>query len=164
MPLHSSQKGLGVFVLLTTLVGLLAAIFPLSSSLKPLRPELLCLLVIYWVIWAPQKVGILYAWLVGLVQDIVEGVVWGGHAMALALVAYVCVVSYQRIRSYSVWHQSLWVFVLVGVHQVVVNWIQGLAGYHSPAQVLLLSILSSAMFWPLLFICLRQLQRLYRVH
>lgn len=163
MPQTSQGAGLLVLVFVTSLVGLLAAIFPVSESYKTLRPEFVCLLVIYWVTAAPQRLGVFYAWGIGMVQDLVEGVVWGAHGMALVLVAYVCLLSYQRIRNYSVWHQSLWVFILVGVHQVVVNWGQGMQGYHSDAKGLLLSIFCSAFFWPILFLGVRKLQRTYRI-
>ncbi len=163
MPHTAAGPGLHILVLITSLFGLLAAIFPVAESYKTMRPEFLCLLVIYWITASPQRLGVVYAWGVGMAQDIIEGVVWGAHGMALALVAYVCLVSYQRIRNYSVWHQSLWVFILVGAHQVIVNWIQGMLGYHSDAQGLLLSIFSSAFFWPILFLGLRRLQRVYRV-
>lgn len=135
----------------------------MSPSYSSLRPELVCLLVIYWVTNLPQYMGVIYAWSVGLAQDVIAGGVWGGHAMALAIVAYICLVSFQRIKNYSVWHQSLWVFILVGLHQVIVNWIQGLLGYRSDPFHVILSTTISAMFWPVLYIGVTRIRFIYRM-
>jgi len=147
---------------LSLVAGIFVSIFPLPASVSGLRPELLCLLVVYWVTTAPQYFGVFFAWMVGMVQDVVEGVTWGGHASALAIVAYICLVAYQRIKNYSVWHQTLWVFVLVGFHQVMVNWVQGLAGYRATPMELILSTSVSALFWPALFYCITRIRHIYR--
>jgi rod shape-determining protein MreD len=145
------------------LLALLIAIYPLSPATAVYRPEILCLVVIYWVLHSPHQFGVGIAWLVGLMQDLVEDGVWGGHALALALVAYICLMSYQRLRSYSIGQQTFWIFVFVGLHQLFVNWIQGLDGYGGPARHMVLSALVSAACWPLLVICMRRVQRRYRV-
>lgn len=140
-----------LFLLLTSLlVSLFVAIYPLPENIGYLRPEVTCLVVIYWIMRSPHTLGLIFAFAVGLLQDMLELTVWGAHALALTMLAYICLMSYQRIRNYSVWHQSLWILVLVGIHQIVVNWVQSLAGYRSPAHLLLLSSVMSALCWPLL--------------
>jgi len=155
----------GFYTLLgiSILLALFIAVYPLSSTYTGLRPEFLCLVIIYWVTNTPQHVGVVYAWGLGILLDILEGVTWGAHGMAFAIVAYICLVSYQRIKNYSVWHQSLWVFVLVGCHQVIVNWLQGLAGYQAIPIDLILSTTVSALCWPLVYFCINRMRFLYRV-
>jgi len=121
------------------------------------------MLVVYWIMHSPQHIGMTFAWCVGLFQDIAEVTVWGAHAMALTILAYICLMSYQRIRNYSVWHQSLWIFVLVGTHQVVVNWVQGIAGYRTPVHLLLLPTIMSALCWPLMSFMLHRIRLRYRL-
>lgn len=152
-----------VLLLVSLVISLLVAIYPLPPSWAAYRPELLCLVVIYWVLHRPDQVGVGIAWGVGLIQDIVEDSVWGGHALALAFVAYVCLMSYRRLRSYSLSQQTFWVFVFVGIHQLFVNWMQGLDGYGSPARFMTISALVTAAFWPILVICLHLVQRRYRL-
>ena len=148
-------------VTVSFIVAMLLAVYPLSVKLSVFRPEFVCLLVIYWVMYSPHLMGMRYAWLMGFCQDVIEGYVWGAHAMSLGIIAYICLVSYQRIRSYSVWHQAIWVFVLVGVHQVICDWVQGLAGYTMSLASLLLPTVISALFWPLLILCFSRLRRAY---
>lgn len=145
------------------LLALLIQVFPLPHAYSLLRPEVACLVILYWVIFVPEHVGVTVAFFAGLLQDVVEGAVWGAHAIALALLAYICLVSYRRIRNYSVWHQALWVFVLVGVHQVIVNWVQGMAGYQSPVSHVLVPTAMSALCWPLVSYYLNRVRRHYRL-
>jgi len=152
-----------VVLVISLLIGLLIAVFPLPTDIAYLRPEVVCMLVAYWVMQSPQHLGMFFAWSVGLVQDIVEATVWGAHALALTLLAYICLMSYQRIRNYSVWHQSMWIFILVGTHQVVVNWVQGIAGYRSPTQLLLLPTIMSALCWPLIVFIFHRIRVRYRL-
>lgn len=151
-------------VFATFIVGLIVAIYPVPSNYALLRPEFLCLFVVYWVTHTPQYFGVFIAWTAGMIQDLAEGVVWGAHAVALSIVAYICLVAYQRIKSYSVWHQSLWVFILVGFHQVMANWVLGLAGYKGEPLDLIVSTTVSALFWPLIFFCISRIRLHYRMY
>ena len=147
---------------ISLLLGMLVAVFPMSNQFSLLRPELVCLLVIYWIMSAPQHFGVVFAWLIGLLQDFIEGTVWGGHALALSVIAYICLVSYQRIRNYAIWQQTVWVFIFVGTHQVIVNWVQGLSGYHAAVHMLLLPAVVSALCWPVVVWALQHLRLNYR--
>lgn len=159
-----SRAGLlATVVLLSLFLATILNVYPLSHAVSFLRPEFLCLIVIYWIVSIPHHIGVVFAWSTGLFQDIVEGTVWGAHALALTLLAYICLLSWQRIRSYSIWQQSMWVFILVGMHQVVVSWIQGLAGYQNPIHLLLLPTIVSACVWPILFLSLQSVRLRYRL-
>lgn len=158
--------GTGFYILIFTsfLLAFFVAIFPFSGVVLSLRPELICVLVIYWTITHPQNIGVLCAWGIGLSQDLVEGVTWGAHALALAIVAYICLAAHLRMKNYSIWHQSLWVFVLIGFHQVIVNWVQGLSGYKSTPADILVSTTISALLWPLVLFIMGRIRRTYQTH
>ena len=136
-------------------LGLLLAVYPLPSHYAWFRPEFIALLSIFFALYHPYRFGVLSAWAIGLIQDIAVGGVWGAHALAQAFVVYVCLCSYQRLQSYGVVQQTLWVFVLVGLHQMGVNWVQGLDGYIAPAQMIVLPALVTALCWPLLAVLLK---------
>lgn len=148
---------------ISLLLALLVAVYPLSPAVSVYRPELLCLVVIYWALYSPHQIGVGVAWCLGLLQDLVEDAVWGGHALALALVAYIGAMSYRRLRTYSMSQQAFWIFVFVGIHQIFVNWIQGLNGYAAPARYLIASALVSTVCWPLLVLLMRIVQQRYRI-
>ncbi len=150
-------------IVLTFFVALLLSVFPIGSGNAWLRPEFVCLLVIYWVLALPQQSSLLFIWLLGCLQDLLEGAALGQHAMALMVVAYVCLLSYQRMRNYSLWYQTFLVFVLVGLHQLVDNWVHSLQGGAAHTLVFLLPAFTSALFWPLLWMWLERLRIYHRV-
>lgn len=139
-------------------IALMLSIFPLPFHWSWFRPEFVALVMIYWVVTLPQHVGIGFAWCVGLIQDVVENALLGQHALALVPVAYVCLLSYQRIRSYALWQQSGWVFILVGLHQLFWNWIHSITGKDSQPLIFLVPALVSALIWPLVVILLEWLR------
>ena len=156
----------GVVALLAAasiLLALLISIVDLPQQYVWLRPEVVCLVVLYWVLYTPQSFGLGIAWLVGLAQDVVEASVCGAHALALCLVAYVVQSSYQRLCAHSPWQQCFWIFVLVGLHQIFVNWMQGLDGFAGPISFVMLPTIISALCWPLLVRVLHQLRGHYHL-
>lgn len=139
-------------------VALLLNVAPLPHGWAWFRPEFVTLLVIYWVMALPDRVGVGAAFLTGLVQDTVENATLGQHALALVAVAYVCVLSYQRIRNYALWQQSAWVFVLVGIHQLFWNWVHSIAGPAAQSLIFLVPALVSALIWPVVLITMEWLR------
>lgn len=148
---------------LTIALSLLVSIFPKPLILNTLQPELVCLFVIYWIFSVPQHLGLSFAVLVGFIQDLVEQTLWGSHSIALAVTAYICLTSYQRMISYSVWHQSLWIFVLVGVYQVLAAWLQGLAGYEMRLMLIVLPVIVTSLLWPVLTLSMLRIRKRFGV-
>jgi rod shape-determining protein MreD len=139
-------------VVLSFAAAMLLSVVSLPADWAWFRPEFVALLVIYWVMAMPEQLGVAMAFTVGLVQDIVENAIPGQHALALVAVAYVCLLSYQRIRNYALWQQSAWVFILIGIHQLFWNWAHSLTGPAAQPLIFLVPALVSALLWPLLLV------------
>ncbi|MFT7562142.1 MAG: rod shape-determining protein MreD [Flavobacteriales bacterium] len=150
-------------VTLTIILAYFGSIYPIATEYQILRPELVCLLVIYWVMSVPLHLGVSFAFFVGLFQDLIEQSVWGAHALALTFVAYFCARSYKRIKGLAVWQQSVWVFVLVGMHQVLVNIVLGFAGYNTAPRDLLISVVVTSLTWPVLMLVILRVRLAYRM-
>tara|TARA_R110002072_G_scaffold2252_4_gene18639 strand:- start:7016 stop:7516 length:501 start_codon:yes stop_codon:yes gene_type:complete len=128
-----------------------------------LRPDWVLLVLIYWVIALPQRVGILTGWLLGLMVDVLLGTLLGQHAFVFMVVAYVSSNLYQRLRMFAVWQQSLVVFALVGIAQLMNFWIENLVGPKDWSLWMLLPAVMSALVWPWMFLLLRFLRRFFGV-
>lgn len=144
-------------------VALVLAILPLPGWLQWGRPEWVALVLIYWVIALPHRVGLLTAVLLGIVVDALEGAVLGQNALAMIVVAALALTLYQRLRVYNLWQQSAVVFVLVGIEQMICQWVQTLHGAGATSLMFLLPALSSALLWPFVLHSLRGARRRYRV-
>jgi rod shape-determining protein MreD len=144
-------------------VALTLAILPFPLWLQWGRPEWVALTLIYWAIALPERVGIATALVLGIGLDILEGAVLGQNAFGLVVVVLLSLVMYQRLRVYSLWQQSAVVFILVGINQLICQWVQNLEGMGATSTLFLLPALSSALLWPVILHFLRGLRREYRV-
>lgn len=145
------------------LLAFVLAVLPLPQWLLWARPEWLALVLIYWTIALPHRVGLLTALLLGVMLDTVEGAVLGQNAFALVVVAGLAVVLYQRLRVFGLWQQAAVVFVIVGVNQLICQWVQNLQSVGAGSLLFLLPALSSALLWPVVLLTLRGVRRSYRV-
>lgn len=150
-------------IALSLIAAELLNILPLPLWAQWGRPELLALVLIYWVIAVPERVGIVVAWCVGFTQDIVEGAPLGQNALALSILAYLSLLLYQRLRMFTPLQQAGVIFMLVGLNQLLCNWVQTLTGAVTPDLLFLFPALVSALIWPLLSEFLRLLRRAYMV-
>lgn len=155
-------QGYGI-ILLTFLVAYVLAVIPLPAWLIWARPEWVALVLVYWTIALPHRVGIATGLLLGLGLDVLEGAVLGQNALALIAVALLSLVLYQRLRVYSLWQQASVVFMLVGINQLICQWVQNLQGVGAGSLLFLLPAVTSALLWPLALHVLRGLRRRYRV-
>ncbi len=151
-------------ILLSFLVAYVLAVLALPQWLLWGRPEWVALAVIYWTIALPHRVGIATALLLGIGLDVLEGAVIGQNTFALVVVALLSLVLYQRLRVYSLVQQAGVVFVLIGINQLICQWVQNLEGVGAPTLLFLLPAFSSALLWPVVLLILRGLRRHYRVN
>ncbi|UTA48807.1 rod shape-determining protein MreD [Simiduia sp. 21SJ11W-1] len=143
-------------------VALLLAVWPMGLF-SQYRPAWVVLVCVYWILALPYRFGLGALCTVGLVQDVITGSLLGYHALSLVLIGYVCLLSYQRLRNYAPWQQAGWLFVLVGMHQVVGNWVNSLSGHEYQGLGFLWPAFTSALCWPLLYKLQQVVRRRYRV-
>lgn len=153
----------GWIIAATLLLALWLSILPLPEWARWARPEWVALVLIYWVIALPQRIGVGMAWLTGIVLDLVEGAPLGQNALALAVIAYLSLILYQRLRMYAAWQQAGVIFVLIGINQLLCHWVQTMTARVVPTLMFLFPALVSALLWPSVFMLLRFIRRRYRI-
>lgn len=150
-------------IVVSFFVAFVLAVLPMPQWLMWARPEWVALILIYWAIALPHRVGILTALALGVMLDALEGALLGQNAFSLVVVAVLCQTLYQRLRVFSVLQQAGTVFVVIGINQLVCQWVQNLEGIGSPSLLFLLPAVSSALLWPVVLHILRRLRRHYWV-
>jgi len=150
-------------VICSLLLAMVLAVLPMKQPLAWLRPEWTALVLLYWAIALPERVGVFTAAAVGLALDVLEGAVLGQNILALSLAVLLAHLLYERLRVFSGLQQSLVLFVLIGMHQLLSHWVQTLEGAGAGNALFLLPALSSALLWPPLMLCLRAVRRYYEV-
>jgi rod shape-determining protein MreD len=79
----------------SVLVALLLGLLPLPAWLQPFRPYWLALVIAYWLIEAPDRIGLGIAFAAGLAADLAFGGLLGEQALRLTVLAFIV----QRFRS-----------------------------------------------------------------
>jgi rod shape-determining protein MreD len=159
------QGAHGIWVIvLSFLVAYLLAIVPFPEWAMNYRPEWVPMVLIYWVMALPYRMGIGSAWVAGIMLDILEGSVLGLNAVSLVIIAYVTLSLHQRLRMFSSIQQSGLVLALVGLNLVLCHWLQIMTTQSANVNLMfLMSALTSAAIWPSLFHSLRQIRRRFAV-
>ena len=159
------EKSNGVWVIiLSFFLAYLLAIVPFPEWAMNYRPEWVPMVLIYWVMALPYRVGIGSAWCAGLILDILKGSVLGLNAIGLVIVAYVTSSIHLRFRMFSSIQQSGLVLVLLGINLFLSHWLEVIAGYTTASDMMfIMGALTSAVLWPALFQLLRQIRRGFEV-
>lgn len=157
----SPQVNLYFIMAFSFLVALVLSVYPLPMDMRWWRPEFVLVVAIYWIFFMPLTVSFTLLCALGLFQDLLEGVPFGQHSLGLVIVAYICILSYQRVSNFSIWRQSGWIFVLVGIAQLTDNWVQGMAGRPLSGAQFLYPALTSALLWPVCYGWLNKMSHRY---
>ena len=76
-----------------------AAVVGLAGS--AIKPDFVALVVLYWCIQQPRKVGFTAALLLGLVMDVADGSLFGQHALAYSMLAFAGIVLHRRVQTFT---------------------------------------------------------------
>ena len=149
----------GFIIVMSVMLAMILMLIPLSESWRFLRPEWVLLTLMYWAMALPRRVGVGYAWLVGLFMDVLLGGTLGVLAFAYALVIYLILHFHLQLRQFPLWQQALSLMSLILlVHIVTVVMTTKVTGWHAwlPAIV-------STVLWPFIHIFLRGVRRTFHV-
>ncbi len=157
-------KGFSTIVILwiTFIIALLLNILPLPYQLKWLMPNWLALVLIYWIVFIPKLVGVVFTFILGIFIDLLLGNLLGITSLSLIPVAFFSDLLCFRFKSFNMWQQFLMVAVLVGISQLIKLWIQ-LYLHHPPANMLYWAVVPmSTIAWPLVCAFLHLFQKVIK--
>jgi rod shape-determining protein MreD len=89
------------------LLALLLGLVPLPETLQPFRPYWLALVLAYWILEEPDKIGVGAAFVVGLIGDLVFGGLLGEQAMRLVILAFILDRVRPRMRFFPLSQQAV---------------------------------------------------------
>ncbi len=151
-----------VTIVITFIIALILNVVPGPVWAEPFRPDWVGLILIYWCLATPTRVGVGSGWMAGLALDVLYGSLLGQNALAKALVAYLAVKFHLQLRMFPRWQQAVSVLILLAINQLIVIWIRGAVGQAPDSLSYWLSSIVGMLIWPWLFVILRDVRR--RVH
>ncbi len=155
----SSERHETIIALAIFLVALLLTILPLPEAVRFMRPQWASLALIFWVMAAPDRFGIITAWLLGITVDLLLNSLLGLHALSFAIIAFIMLRLHKQFRVFPLWQQSAIVLGLLLLERFITVWTTGFAGQPAPPGLHWLAPFVGALLWPWTHIVLRDLQR-----
>jgi rod shape-determining protein MreD len=149
MPRGSDQLLLPVnpmFIGLSLLLALALEILPIGRHAA--SPDLLALVLVFWIVHQPQRVGVGLGFVFGLLIDVHEGAVLGQHALAYTLLAFFAVSIHRRLLWFPVMSQALQILPLFAAAHGVSLATRLIVGGMFPGWSVMLAPVFEAMLWP----------------
>lgn len=138
------------------------AILPLPDVLRPMAPFWVALVLLYWTLELPGRVGLGCAWLAGLGLDLVAGGLLGEHALRLTIMIYITLRFRRRLRFILPWQQALAVLALLVNDRIVTLWIQAVMDKPWPGYAFWLAPVVGMILWPFVILTLDSLRRRFK--
>jgi rod shape-determining protein MreD len=137
-----------LYLAITLFIALMLNLLPLTGWLLALRPDFVALVLLYWGVHQPRKIGFLPAWLLGLAMDVADGSLFGQHALAYSVMMFAAIALHRRVSMFDMRHQILHVLPILLVMQLIVLGVHNAAGDPFPGWWFFLGSLTGAMLWP----------------
>lgn len=142
------KNSYGYFVLSITLAMALR-ILPLPTGLDTINPDWVLLVLLYWVTTTPDRIGVLNAWVIGLLVDVLTGRLLGQYALAYAIVCYICIKAHTRLQNHALLQQGAIIFLLLLLSQAMLFWTENIQSPTSFQVAFWLPVITGAICWPL---------------
>ncbi|MES2687177.1 MAG: rod shape-determining protein MreD [Pseudomonadota bacterium] len=146
-----------VFIWTSLIVALLLDMLPLGRV--PWMPDFLALVLVFWNVHQPQRVGIGLAFMFGLGMDVHQSALLGQHALAYTALSFFATMIHRRLLWFTVPSQALQVLPMFAVAHGVEIIIRMSSGGIFPGWTLLLAPLAESLLWPVVSVMLLAPQR-----
>lgn len=149
MPRGSDQLLLPLnplFMWFTLIVAFMLNMLPLGRVAWV--PDFLALVLVFWAIHQPLRVGVGIAFMFGVFMDVHQGALLGQHALAYALLGFLSITIHRRVLWFPVLSQAIQVLpLLAGAHAVALV-VRLIAGGIFPGWGVVLAPVLEALLWP----------------
>lgn len=141
------------------IVAIMLELAPWPLEFQPFKPAWLLLVLFYWVLAIPGKISIGWAFLLGLVWDLILGSILGTHALVLSIIFYFVAKNHLVLRNLSLWLQSLLVIFVVYITKFLLLCIEYFINSAFFDWQIILSAVASGILWPWVFLLMRKVRR-----
>lgn len=146
-----------MFIALTFLAAFALNLLPLGR--QPAMPDWLAVVVVFWGVHQPRRVGLGWAFTFGLLMDVHQGALLGQHALAYALLSFAAISVHRRLLWFGLVGQAAQILPLFLAAHGLQLLVRLVAGDAFPGWFFLFAPLFEAALWPLATLLLLAPQR-----
>ena len=162
IPPEKPQHGNWI-IIMSFVIAIMLTAMPLPDIAVNWRPAWVAIVLIYWCMAIPDRIGVAIGWCLGLILDVQQGTVLGQNALGLMLIAFITIKSYQRMRVFPLAQQAVLVCFYLLLYKLVMLLIMGYLDTGTRDWEYWMPAISSMLLWPWLFIILRDVRRKYYI-
>ncbi|NCT84486.1 MAG: rod shape-determining protein MreD [Comamonadaceae bacterium] len=145
------------FIAFTLVIALLVDMVPAGRIAA--MPDVLAVVLVFWGVHQPRRVGVLWAFMFGLLIDVHDGALLGQHALAYSGLSYGAIALHRRLAWFPIGAQAVQVLPLFFAAHVLTLLVRMLVGGMWPGWSLLLAPVFEALLWPVASVLLLAPQR-----
>ena len=145
------------FIWGSLLLALIVNMLPLGRT--PWMPDIVAVVLVFWSVHQPQRVGIVVAFIFGLCMDVHQASLLGQHALAYTALSFFAITIHRRLLWFSVPSQAVQVLPLFLASHAIELGLRMVAGGAFPGFYILLAPLVEAALWPVISVILLAPQR-----
>jgi rod shape-determining protein MreD len=134
-------------IYLSLLLAFMLLLLPWSGLALQIRPDFMLLVIIFWLIRAPNLCNVGTAWFVGLFVDLATGGIFGQYALAYTVTAFFAVSYQRRLVLYTGTQQLFYVFLLLIISQAILLILKVFAGMQFIGWVYFLPSITGVLLW-----------------
>ncbi|ABS77533.1 rod shape-determining protein MreD [Coxiella burnetii] len=148
---------------LTLIMAMMLTILPLPAWAVWYQPAWIFMVLLFWMIALPYRVGIGAAFIWGLLFDLLSGTILGQHALIFTIIAYFIIRFQTPLRSLPNWQQMILVFIATAVYLALQYWIMAMADASPETAKYWLPLMSTTLLWPWVRVLLKDYQSRFRL-
>ena len=136
-----------LFIAFSLAVGLAINMVPLGRLVW--TPDLLMLLLVFWGVHQPLRIGMGVAFVLGLCMDVSQSALLGQHALSYTVLSFAAIAIHRRLLWFSVPSQALQVLPLFALAHAIELLLRMSSGGIFPGMWSFAAPLLEALLWPL---------------
>ena len=136
-------------IYLSLLIAFICMLFPWSGLALTLRPDFMLLVILFWLLRAPNQCSVGTAWFMGLWVDLATGGIFGQYALAYTITTFFAVIYQRRLVLFSSSQQLVYVFSLLFLSQLILLILKTFAGKEFMGWSYFLPSITGAIVWQL---------------
>tara|TARA_B100001248_G_scaffold210708_1_gene164914 strand:+ start:2185 stop:2667 length:483 start_codon:yes stop_codon:yes gene_type:complete len=150
------------FVVITVLFfGIILNILPFADNMNSIKPPILLLILIYWSLAFPNQINLTYAFIYGLIMDVLLIMPLGYNALCYTITIFLILLYYPQIRLQSSLNKMLSLLLILIPFFLMSTIGNNFLKINYNLFDVLTSIFISIIIWPALFNMLRFVRQKY---
>jgi len=146
---------------LVLLFAIILNIIPLPSIIDSCRPPILLLFLIYCTLAHPDNINLTYAFITGLILDVLLIMPLGYNALCFTVTVYLIMMYYPQIRLQSSWNKMFSILLILIPFFLSSTLVNSILKINYNIVDVIISIILSVIIWPSLFNMLRFIRQKY---